>query len=128
MTSPSRPFQVKLFALLLFLSSLATGFVGLAAFGYLVPALCLLILAVLLWAGRRRIFFSSVIALNLASGLVLILALWLGGPLGHTKLDVAGAALLSNLLCGGPLMSALGAPLLISLGAGKTLPAWFTAA
>jgi hypothetical protein len=127
MLSPRRPFQAKLFAFLLFLSSLATGFVGLAANGYLVPALCLLIMAVLLWFGRGRIFLSSVIALNLASGLVLILALWAGGALGYAKLDLAGAALLCNLLCGGPLMSMLGAPLLMSLRAGKTLPAWFAA-
>jgi hypothetical protein len=128
MLSPTRPFQAQLFAILLLLSSLATGFVGLAAFGYLVSALCLLILAVLIWAGRGRTFLRSVIALNLTSGLVLVLALWLGGPLGHAKLDIAGAALLCNLMCGGPLMSALGAPLLMSLRAGKTLPSWFAVA
>lgn len=128
MSSRRRPFEAKLFALLLFLSSLATGFAGLAAFGYLAPALCLLIVAVLLWFGRGRFFVNTVIALNLASGLILILALWLGGALGYAKLDIAGAALLINLLCGGPLLSALGAPLLISLRAGKALPAWLAAA
>jgi hypothetical protein len=128
MPSPARPLQVQLFALLLFVSSLATGAVGLAAAGYFVPAVCLLVQAFLLWSGRGRLFFTSVIAANLASGTVLILALWLGGPLGYTKLDIAGVALLCNLLCGGPLMSALGAPLLFSLQTGKKLPAWFAIA
>jgi hypothetical protein len=123
-----RPFQVKIFALLLFLSSLATGIVGFAAAGYIIPAVCLLVQAFLLWSGRGRLFFTSVIAANLASGTVLILALWLGGPLGYTKLDIAGVALLCNLLCGGPLMSALGIPLLFSLQTGKKLPAWFAMA
>ena len=128
MPSAARPFQVKIFVLLLFLSSLATGAVGFAAAGYFVPAACLLVQAFLLWSGHGLLFFKCVIAANLTSGTVLILALWLGGPLGHTKLDIAGIALLCNLLCGGPLMSALGMPLLISLQSGKTLPAWFAIA
>ena len=101
------------------------AFVGWAANAYIVPSLCLLLQAVLLWLGRGRGLFKGVLIANQLSGLVLILVLWLGTGLGDTKLDIAGVALLVNLLCGGPLLSILAIALIPSLHRGRSLHRWF---
>ena len=126
MTASVRPLFPRLFAVMLFVSALLTGFVGLSAPGYFVPAACLLLQAALLWTGRLRRLFTALLAVNLASGIVLILVLWLGDVLGDRKLDVSGAALLVNLATGGPLTGVFGGPLLALLRFGP-LPAWFRA-
>lgn len=127
MSAAVRPTQATLFAATLLLSSLFMAFMGMSAMGYYVPAVCLLVQAVLLWRGRAFKFFEWVMLLNQISGLVLILMLWLGDGLGDLKLDIAGAMLLINLLCGGPLMSLLSIAILGSLRLSKPLPAWFHA-
>ena len=127
MTTSIRPAQAKLFAALLLVSSLFMAFMGMSAIGYYVPAVCLLVQAILLWQGRAFKFFEWVMLLNQISGLVLILMLWLGDGLGDLKLDLAGVMMLINLLCGGPLMSLLSMAILSSLRLSTTLPAWFHA-
>ena len=122
-----RPLQARIFALLFILCSLFMGFLGLSAAGYFVPAICLLLQAALLWLGRGRALFTWLMLINLASGLVLILALWLGEGLGDLKLDISGIALLTNLATGGPLMGVFAVPLLALLTFGTSLPAWFWA-
>src|SRR5208283_5209718 len=126
MTASVRPLFPRLFAVMLFVSALLTGFVGLSAPGYFVPAACLLLQAALLWTGRLRRLFTALLAVNLASGIVLILVLWLGDVLGDRKLDISGVALLVNLATGGPLTGVFGGPLLALLRFGP-LPAWFRA-
>jgi hypothetical protein len=98
---------------------------GWSASAYYVPALCLLLQAALLWFGRGFSLFKSILLVNLLSGLALVLVLWLGDGLGDRKLDVSGAMLLVNLLCGGPLMSAWGGLLLPALRRGTTVFQWF---
>lgn len=100
---------------------------GWSAGAYYVPAMCLTLLAALLWSGRGGGLFKWVLVLNQVGGLVLILVLWLGDGLGSIKLDVSSVALLLNLLCGGPLASLLGGLMLPALGAGKRLSLWFNA-
>jgi hypothetical protein len=102
---------------------------GWSAGAYYVPALCLGLLALLLWSGRGGAVFKRVLVANQVAGLVLILVLWLGDRigLGHAKLDVSGVALLLNLLCGGPLASILGGLMLPGLRDGKRLFSWFNA-
>ncbi len=101
------------------------AFVGWAASAYFAPALALLVQAALLWRGRGLGLFKGILVVNQLSGLVLILVLWLGSGLGDTKLDIAGVALIVNLMCGGPLMSLLAVALLPALHRGKRLFAWF---
>jgi hypothetical protein len=124
-----RPMQVRVFSLLLALSGIFMALLGWSASAYYVPALCLGLLALLLWAGRGGALFKWVLVLNQVAGLVLILALWLGDRigLGHAKLDVSGVALLLNLLCGGPLAAVLGGLMLPGLRSGKRLFTWFNA-
>lgn len=123
----ARPKQVGVYATLLLLSGLFMALLGWSASAYYVPAMCLGLLALLLWWGRGGAVFKWVLVANLAAGLVLILTLWLGDRigLGHAKLDVSGAALLVNLLCGGPLASLLGGLLLSGLRTGRPIFAWF---
>lgn len=127
MKSAIRPTQAALFAALLLACSLFMAFLGMSASGYLVPAVCLFLQAVLLWRGRAFKLFEWVMLLNQISGLVLILMLWLGDGLGDLKLDIAGTMLLLNLLTGGPLMSLLSIAILGSLRLSKPLPEWFQA-
>lgn len=91
--------------------ALLTGYFGMSAKGYFAPAAMLAIVALLLWKRFGRFFVRGVMIANVASALVLVLTLAFGSPLGDLKLDIAGVALLANLLTGGPLM-ALVAPLL----------------
>jgi hypothetical protein len=59
------------------------------------------------------------------SGLILILVLWLSDGLGTTRPDIAGVALLLNLLCGGPLMEVWGGAIPPALRKGQRLFRWF---
>ncbi len=127
MHASARPFLAQIFVLLLVASGLFMAWLGLSAAGYFVPALCLLLQALLLWLGRGLSAFTGIMLVNQAAGLVLILVLWLGDGLGHAKLDISGVSLLLNLLCGGPLMSVLAIPLLALLHFDAKLPAWFQA-
>lgn len=125
----ARPAQVRIYSLLLVLGGIFMALLGWSASAYYVPAICLALLAWLLWSGRGGAFFKWTLVLNQVAGLVLILALWLGDRigLGHAKLDVSGVALLVNLLCGGPLAAILGGLMLPGLRDGKRLFSWFNA-
>jgi len=122
-----RPMSVRVYSVLLILSAIFMALLGWSAGAYYVPAMCLTLLAALLWSGRGGGLFKWVLVLNQVGGLVLILVLWLGDGLGSIKLDVSSVALLLNLLCGGPLASLLGGLMLPALGAGKRLSLWFNA-
>lgn len=122
-----RPAQVRVFSILLVASAIFMALLGWSAGAYYVPAMCLVLLATLLWSGRAGGLFKWVLVVNQVAGLVLVLVLWLGDGLGARKLDVSGVALLVNLLCGGPLASILGAALLPGLRSGKRLATWFGA-
>ena len=121
----SRPTAVKAYTLVMLLSAVFMALLGWSASAYYVPALCLLLQALLLWVGRSYGLFKWILLVNQVSGLVLILVLWLGDGLGERKLDVSGAMLLVNLLCGGPLMAILGVLILPALRRGKGLFHWF---
>jgi hypothetical protein len=125
----ARPASVWVFTLLLVASGLFMALLGWSASAYYVPAMCLALLAFLLWSGRAGGLFKWLLVLNQVAGLVLILALWLGDRigLGHAKLDVSGVALIVNLLCGGPLAAILGALMLPGLRRGRRLSSWFAA-
>lgn len=124
-----RPTSVKVFTLLLVVAGMFMAMLGWSASAYYVPAMCLGLLALLLWSGRARGVFKWTLVVNQVAGLVLILTLWLGDRvgLGHAKLDVSGVALLVNLLCGGPLASILGGLMLPGLRGGQRLFNWFGA-
>jgi hypothetical protein len=124
--SATRPAQVKWLSLLLLASAVFMALLGWSASAYYVPATCLALLAALLWSGRAGGFVKWVLILNQLGAVVLILVLWLGSGLGNAKLDVAGVALLLNLLCGGPLASLLGGVMLPGLRRGRRLRQWFT--
>ena len=125
----ARPAQVRVYSLLLVLAGIFMALLGWSAGAYYVPAMCLGLLALLLWWGRGVALFKWVLVLNQVAGLVLVLALWLGDRigLGQAKLDVSGVALLLNLLCGGPLASIVGAFMLPGLRSGRRLFDWFNA-
>jgi hypothetical protein len=120
-----RPTAVKAYAVLLLLSAAFMALLGWSASAYYVPAACLLLQAALLWSGRAYGLFKWILVLNQVAGLVLILVLWLGDGLGSLKLDIAGAMLLLNLLCGGPLMAIWGGAMLPALRRGRRLFHWF---
>jgi len=124
-----RPTQVRVYSLLLVLAGILMALLGWSASAYYVPAMCLGLLAILLWSGRGGALFKWVLIVNQVAGLVLILVLWLGDRigLGHAKLDISGVALLVNLLCGGPLAAILGGLMLPGLRGGKGLFNWFNA-
>jgi hypothetical protein len=123
----SRPAAVRAYAVLLVLSAIFMAALGWSASAYYVPALCLLLQALLLWFGRGYRLFKWILLVNQVSGLLLILVLWLGDGLGTTKLDIAGVMLLLHLLCGGPLMAIWGGAILPALRRGKRLFQWFNA-
>ncbi|MEQ1754725.1 MAG: hypothetical protein ABL973_11400 [Micropepsaceae bacterium] len=108
----SSPITVTIFSFLLAVAGLLTGYIGLSAAGYLVPAAALFVLAALHWFGRIQRFVAGVLIVNLSSGLLLVLVLAFGAVLGARKLDVSGVALLVNLLTGGPLLGLIAGPLL----------------
>jgi hypothetical protein len=121
----SRPASVGVYTVLLVLSAVFMALLGWSASAYYFPAACLLLQAVLLWSGRGYGLFTSIALVNQVSGLALVLVLWLGDGLGTTKLDIAGVALLLNLLCGGPLMAIWGGAILPGLRKDKRLFHWF---
>lgn len=125
--SGSRPGAVKAAVGVLVASALLMAALGWSASAYYVPALCLLLQALLLWFGRGYRLFKWILLVNQVSGLLLILVLWLGDGLGTTKLDIAGVMLLLHLLCGGPLMAIWGGAILPALRRGKRLFQWFNA-
>jgi hypothetical protein len=124
-TPGSRPTAVRIYTVLLLLSGFFMALLGWSASAYYVPAACLLLQTLLLWRGRGYGLFKWILLVNQLSGLVLVLVLWLGDGLGTTKLDIAGAMLLLNLLCGGPLMVIWGGAILPTLRKGKRLFQWF---
>ena len=125
MDASPQPRMVRLFTALFVLAALATGYVGLSAFGFLVAAACLLLDGVLLWVGRGRSIFTGIIELNLVSGLLMVLVIGLGDGLGRHKLDISGVAMLVNFATGGPLMGLIAPALLAALLFGTSLRAWF---
>jgi len=127
MNDRQRPRQAAIYAGLLAASAAFMAWLGTMAGAYYAPAACLLLQAILLWRGRAFRFFEGIMLVNQVTGLVLILALWLGDGLGNLKLDIAGVMLLANLLSGGPLMALLAIPLLGTLRFGTALPGWFRA-
>lgn len=127
-TNRIRPFSAALLAILALIGGLLTGYVGLSANGYLVPAATMLLVAALLWLGRLGRAVRVIALINLASGVALIAVLAFGDFLGDRKLDISGVSLLLNLLAGGPLLGLLAAPLLLALRQDRRLSAWFAAA
>jgi hypothetical protein len=125
MDASPQPRMVRLFTALFVLAALATGYVGLSAFGFLVAAACLLLEGVLLWFGRARSIFTGIMMLNLVSGLLMVLVIGLGDGLGRHKLDISGVAMLVNFATGGPLMGLIAPALLAVLLFGTSLRAWF---
>jgi|CXWL01.1.fsa_nt_gi hypothetical protein len=111
----SRPVAVTAFTVLAIIAGLLTGYFGLSAAGYLVPAATLLLVAALAWFGRWHRVVAGVLIANLVSGLLLVLMLAFGSGLGDTKLDISGVALLVNLLTGGPLLGLISGPLLLHM-------------
>jgi len=70
-----RPIGVKVYTALLLVSSAVMALLGWAANAYYVPALCLLLQAMLLWRGRGFAGFKWIMLINQLSGLALILVL-----------------------------------------------------
>jgi hypothetical protein len=128
MPTNDRPGAARLFAPFLLIAGLLTGYFGLSANGYLVPAVTVLVMAALLWLGKLGGLFKWVTLVNLVSGLLLVLVLAFGGFLGDRKLDVSGVSLLVNLLAGGPGLALVAPGLLLALRKGKPLDAWFNRA
>ncbi|QUD89683.1 hypothetical protein [Phenylobacterium montanum] len=112
MAASPRSRSSVILALLLFAGGLVMAFLGSMAAGYYVPAACLALLAALIWLGRASKLVGLVALINVVSGMVLLLDLWLGGGLGDLKLDISGVALLVNLATGGPILSLVAALLL----------------
>jgi len=125
MDASAQPGMARLFAALFVMAALATGYVGLSALGFLIPAACLLLGGVLLWFGRGRSTLTGILMLNLLSGLLMVLVIGLGDGLGRHKLDISGVAMLVNVATGGPLMGLIALPLIAALRFGTSLPAWF---
>lgn len=114
MSVRARPLGAIVLVFLLVAGALLTGWFGLSANGYLVPAAIMLVTALLLWIGRARRFVAGIALVNLASGVLLVLVLAFGGFLGEHKLDVSGVSLLTNLATGGPLLAVLSPLILFS--------------
>ena len=117
-----------MFAPLMLIGALLTGYFGMSANGYLVPAATLLVLTVLLWLGKAGRLFKAVTLINFTSGALLLLVLASEDFLGERKLDVSGVSLLVNLLTGGPLLGLVAPGLLLGLREGKPLVQWFNPA
>ncbi|MDE2561092.1 MAG: hypothetical protein KGL48_02495 [Sphingomonadales bacterium] len=119
MSVRARPIGATLLVFLLLAGALLTGWFGLSANGYLVPAAVMLMTALLLWTGRARRYVRGVALVNLTSGALLVLVLAFGGFLGEHKLDVSGVSLLANLATGGPLLAVLAPVILFVLRQGR---------
>ena len=119
------PAPLKRWGVILAIGALVTGALGLDANGYLVPAAVALVLASLLWLGKGGALVRLVSLINLASGVLLVAVLALGGFLGDRRLDVSGVSLLVNLATGGPALSLVAPGVLLGMRPGKPLSAWF---
>lgn len=128
MQKSDRPGAARLLFLLIVLLAALLGYVGLSAYGYLVPAAVAVLMATLLWLGKAGRLFKAVTLINLVSGTLLVLVLAFGDFLGDRKLDVSGASLLVNLVTGGPALALPAPALLLGLRRGKPLHAWFNRA
>lgn len=128
MSDRTRPGAARMIALALAAGGLLTGYFGLSANGYLVPAIAALLMALLLWLGKAGRLVKALTLANLASGLLLVLVLAFGDFLGARKLDVSGVSLLLNLLTGGPALGLVAPALLLGLRRGKPLATWFNPA
>lgn len=120
-----RPLAIRIYAVLLLLSSLFMALLGYSASAYYYSAAALLVVALLLWLARGYIVVTWLLLLCQLSGIALILVLWLGDGLGDIKLDISGVMLLINVFCGGPLMAILALPMLPLLRRDKPLYRWF---
>lgn len=125
MEARTRPLQATVYSGLLVVSAICMLLLGMNASAYYIPALCLFLLAFLLWNGRGFKLFERLLTLNQLTAIVLILVLWLGDRLHLPKLDIAGVMLIANLVSGGPLAGILALPILGTLHFGKTLKGWF---
>ena len=126
-TIGGRPVQARVLSLLLLLGGLFCALLGWSASAYYYTAGVLVLLALLLWIGRAAPLVRWVLVFNVVAGLVLVLVLWLGDPLGRAKLDVSGVAFLVNHFLGGPVASLLAGAILYGLRPGRPLAAWFAA-
>lgn len=127
MASRTRPLSAKIFAGLLLVAALGTAYVGTMAAGFLVPAASLMLAAALIWLGRGYRVLAVLLALNIASEVLLDVVTSYGHGLGVHRLDVAGAALLANLATGGPVMLAIAVALLVTRHFNPALRTWLTA-
>lgn len=127
MASRTRPLSARIFAGLLLVSALGTAYVGTMAAGFLVPAASLMLAAMLVWLGRGCRVLAILLAVNIASEVVLDVVTGYGHGLGVHRLDVAGAALLANLATGGPAMLAIAVAMLVTRHLDPALRAWLTA-
>ena len=125
MSETSRRARPVVLSAVLAIGALVTGALGLDANGYLVPAAVALVLASLLWLGKGGALVRLVSLINLASGVLLVAVLALGGFLGDRRLDVSGVSLLVNLATGGPALSLVAPGVLLGMRPGKPLSAWF---
>jgi len=107
------------------LAILVTAYAGMSASGYLLPVGALLVSAALVWLGQWRLVVVSLAAANLLSEVLMDTVLGIGDGLGRTKLDIAGVLLLTNFVCGGPLMTVIALPLLAAFRWSKELRRWF---
>ena len=123
-----RPRQAILFCGLLTVFGLFMIYLGTMAWGFYVAAAPLFLAGLLLWTGRLGAVLETLLALNLATALVLVLDLWLGDALHLPKLDISGAMLIANVVLGGPAMGLLAVPLLALLAFRTPLRAWLLAA
>ena len=125
MTTRTRPMQATIFSALFLLSAIIMLLLGVDAHAYYIPAIALLVEAVLLWRGASLRWFKRLLELNQLTAIILILDLWLGDLLHLPKLTISAAMLAANLLLGGPLMGILAIGALGSMHFSKTLPGWF---
>ncbi|MBA5638042.1 hypothetical protein H3H37_13355 [Duganella sp. LX20W] len=125
MTTRTRPMQATIFSALFLLSAIIMLLLGVDAHAYYIPAIALLVEAVLLWRGASLRWFKRLLELNQLTAIILILDLWLGDMLHLPKLTISASMLAANLLLGGPLMGILAIGALGAMHFSKTLPGWF---
>ncbi|MBS0254426.1 MAG: hypothetical protein JSS36_04245 [Proteobacteria bacterium] len=120
-----RPGMAALVAGTMAVVALLVGYLGLSAYGYLVPAVVALICAALVWQGRLAGLVRVIALVSMVSGTLLVLVLALGDGLGDRKLDISAVALLVNLATGGPATALVAPLLLLGLRPGRPLATWF---
>ncbi|MBV8438872.1 MAG: hypothetical protein JOY95_15305 [Silvibacterium sp.] len=119
-----RPPQAVLFSALMVLAALFMTYLGTMAWAFHVTAVSLILAAALLWTGRAPKLFKAILLANQVSGLILVVDLAAGDALHLPKLTISGAALIANILVGGPAMAILSAVILTTLHFGRDLKAW----